>query len=466
MINYMYDLPFDVIDSEKKVYHVTRFINEDAQGSVYLLEDEAHIVKLFPNTKQHNSIKATISYLNNLDLSLKRFAVPRIEVISPQCGYIANFCSELMPISKLICIAGNETKSDWYAKTGGTNKRYAVLSNLAFILRGLHFRGLTFCNISSNNVYISSSPNNNKVFLINVEHLRHKTCSVSNTFTPRYGAPEVVSFEAANTPMSDCFSFAVLAYEVLTQSHPFLRNETGDGIISEEDNSNGEITEDNKNPYSSHGHSINRKRLVFISPELMNLFIRMFYEANNNPDKRPDMYEWYEVMSKSFNNLLKCPYCHIDYFYDNEQTCPFCEQEVGNVVHLSMKCWDETGEIKADGHPCYGVYERVWEDIIIDDNTSKTLTTEHFLCSKSEIPEKVLEVAISGMKEGKPVITLNPVNGKEFHIYSQTGVPFDSKPCFSTPIRIPVNQSSAPENKKMITMNPLEENFQRVLTIE
>ena len=131
-----------------------------------------------------------------------------------------------------------------------------------------------------------------------------------------------------------------------------------------------------------------------------------------------------------------------------------------------MKCWDETGDKDTEGNDQYGVYEKIWEDIVIDDNTPKVLNSEHFLCSNTEIPEKLLEVKVSDVKEGKPVITMTPVNGKEFFIYTQLGRVFERKPSFSTPISVSVNPTFPIERKLMVTIKPLEKKFQRVMTIE
>lgn len=463
----MPQLPFNIKDAQNNSYNAVKIIGEGSQGRTYLLEGGKHIAKLFFNKRSSETMRSTINYLINLGLSKKRYAVPLREVVSPECGYIAEFASGMMPLADLKWTSEKGTLTEWYIKTGGTQKRYAVLSNLAYVLRSLHSQGLTYCDLSPSNVFVSSNPESNAVFLIDMDNVRHKTGIATNIYTPFYGAPEVVSFKSANTPMSDSFSFAVMAYELLTMSHPLIGDYVSDGEPELEDKAlKGEIPWINDSSDSINECTTGFGADMFLTDALMKLFHRMFEEGLNDPDKRPDMYEWYEAFCKSNNNLLRCPDCNIFYPYDSKHACTLCGRDPGKVAHIAMKCWNETGEKDSEGKDQYGVYERIWEDIVIDDNTPKVLNSEHFLCSDTEIPEKLLEVEVSDVRDGKPVITMTPVNGKEFFIYTQLGKVFERKPSFSVPISVSVNPTFPIDRKLMVTVKPLENKFQRVMTIE
>lgn len=463
----MPQLPFNIKDAQNNNYNVVKIIGEGSQGRTYLLEGGQYIAKLFFKKRSSESMRSTINYLINLGLSKKRYAVPLREVVSPECGYIAEFASGMMPLSELKWSEDKGPRGDWYIQTGGTQKRYALLSNLAYVLRSLHSQGLTYCDLSPNNVFVSSAPDSNAVFLIDMDNVRHRTGITTNIYTPFYGAPEVVAFKSANTPMSDSFSFAVMAYELLTMSHPLIGDYVSDGEPDLEDKAlRGEIPWINDPNDSINKCSTGFGASMFITPELMNLFHRMFEAGLNDPDQRPDMYEWYEALCKSNNRLLRCPDCNIYYPYDTSHACPLCGRDSGKVAHVSMRCWTETGQKDSDEKDIYGVDERVWEDIVIDDNTPKTLNTEHFLCSKTEIPEKMLEIKMSGVKDGKVVVTMTPLNGKEFFIYTQLGKVFERKPSFSTPITVSINPLLPVDRKLMVTTKPLDNNFQRVMTLD
>ena len=78
----------------------------------------------------------------------------------------------------------------------------------------------------------------------------------------------------------------------------------------------------------------------------------------------------------------------------------------------------------------------------------------------------MLEIKMSGVKDGKAEITMSPVNGKEFFIYTRLGKVYDRKPSFSVPIKVSVNPLLPVERKLMLTAKPLENKFQRVMTID
>jgi serine/threonine protein kinase len=294
-----------------------------------------------------------------------------------------------------------------------------------------------------------------------MDNVRHKTGITSNIFTPFYGAPEIVSFRSSNTPMSDSFSFAVIAFELLTLSHPLIGDYVSDGEPELEEKAlNGELPwiEDARDKINS--SSTGFASSVFITPLLNKLFHRIFEDGLNDPDKRPDMYEWYDALCKSTNNLLKCPSCKIFYPYDTKHKCTICDQEPKKISQVSMRCWNEMGNSE------YGLYEKVWEEILLDDNTPKVLTAEHFLCSKTEVPEKLLELKMIEVKDGKSQICITPLNNNEFYLYRQSGEPFERLPRFSTPIKVSINPDVPRANKLMLATKELGNGFQRVMTID
>ena len=73
---------------------------------------------------------------------------------------------------------------------------------------------------------------------------------------------------------------------------------------------------------------------------------------------------------------------------------------------------------------------------------------------------------MSGVKDGKVVVTMTPLNGKEFFIYTQLGKVFERKPSFSTPITVSINPLLPVDRKLMVTTKPLDNTFQRVMTLD
>ena len=455
----------NVIDASGKSYDVDRKIGEGGQGRIFLLKDGTHIVKLFQGGSRSSTMKSDINYLIKLGLDRRHYAVPLREIVSPAPGYIAEFASGMIPLTGLKWKGQADNFTEWYKGTGGTLKRYRVLANLAYILRSLHAKGLTYCDLSPNNIYVSSSPDKAAVFLLDMDNVRHKTGLMHNIFTPFYGAPEIVNKTDANTPMSDCFSFAVIAYELLTSSHPLIGDYVDEDADREPDALGGNIpwVEDSNNSINHRSTGIESK--YFVSSYMMRLFQKTFESGLNEPNKRPDMFDWYDTMVDSMNGLLTCPECGIDYPFDRFGHCTNCGKKPDTVLHVVMRSWDETGKYDKEEKAIFGVDLTPREDIVFDAHTSKDITSADFLTSVSDIPEPFLRIRVKEFKDGMPIIVLEPLGGKEYFLYTMAGKALEKMPSFKSPIRVRVGQVNL-ESRLMVTHEKLTNKPQRVLTIE
>ena len=193
----------NVVDSRGISYEVLEKIGEGSQGVTYLLEDKKHIVKLFNNKFNSTETKSKINFLINLGLDKKIYAIPLRQITQPKNGYIAEFASGMIPLSNLKLNGQSVDLSEWYFSSGGLQKRYNILIQVSALIRALHSKGLAYCDLSPNNVFISEREELGNVFLIDLDNLRYRTSLLSNIYTPFYGAPEVISNIAPNTPMSD-----------------------------------------------------------------------------------------------------------------------------------------------------------------------------------------------------------------------------------------------------------------------
>ncbi len=447
----------NVVDAQHNSYDIDRQIGEGGQGKIFLLKDGRHIVKLFTNRRSITSLKSDINYLIQLGLDKRHYAVPLREVISPVSGYIAEFASGMVPIYSLKWNEQEEDFDAWYKSTGNTMKRYRVLSRLAYILRKLHGKSLTYCDLSPNNIFVSSTPDESEVFLIDMDNVRHRTGITHNIFTPFYGAPEIVTNADANTPFSDCFSFAVIAYELLTASHPFIGDYVDEEADREELALAGKIPWVDDSKDSINARSTGIPSSIFISRRLMDLFHRTFEDGLNEPEKRPDMLEWYEALEQSLDEMLTCPECGIVYPYYNDKACTRCGRKAENVFHVSMKRWDETGQYDDSGKPLFGVDDYAWDDIVFDESSPKTVTTAHFLKGIGEVPKDVLNVIIKEINNGIPKVSITPLDGAVFFLYSQAGILHSKFPRIYRPTVISINPAIRKESRLMLTYGQLDQ---------
>lgn len=461
-----------VIDSKNISYNVLEKLGEGSQGTTYLLEDKKHIVKLFNQSFNETESKSKINFLLNLGLDKNIFSVPLRQITQPKNGYIAEFASGMQPLSNLKLENIKENLSDWYLKTGGLSKRYNVLIRLAAILRALHSKGLAYCDLSPNNVFVSEKVVLSNVFLIDLDNLRYKTSVVHNIYTPFYGAPEVISNNSPNTTMSDCYSFAVIAYELLTLNHPLIGDYVSDGEPElEEEALLGKL------PWVDNEDDITNERTTglptfnVIPNRLLELFRKNFEVGLNNPIERPTMAEWFDTLNLANNELLKCGYqkCNLIYSFNNNKKCPFCGHTPKKVTRIQMRRWEETESFDNQTHEIKSSFDlepTVYDEILMDENTPKEIAAFNFLLTDIEPMESLLKVEY--LEENNEIkIRLTPLNGVKFYISPRQGLADGGKSILlDTPKKIRVVDSTQSDKQKyMLHLKDLSIP-QRVLTID
>ena len=150
-------------------------------------------------------------------------------------------------------------------------------------------------------------------------------------------APEVIKNYAPNTPMSDCYSFAVIAYELLAMNHPLIGDMVTDGEPEMEEKAvGGELpwVEDSKD--DSNQRSTGFPSDFFITAPIQKLFHRTFEEGLNDPMRRPSIGEWVDALNDGLNELLLCKTCNTYYPYKNNHKCPFSvSNSSATVIRIS-----------------------------------------------------------------------------------------------------------------------------------
>lgn len=397
------DMSMNVVDKYGVSYNVTKRIGEGSQGETFMIDGDEYIVKLFKGSINEVELKSKINFLINLNLDKQYYSVPMKEIVSPKSGYISEFASGMMSLSELKFTPHITNFADWYVNTGGLLKRYGVLIKLANSIRTLHSKGLVYCDLSPNNVFVSSNSKKHNVFLIDMDNLRYKTSIIHNIYTPFYGAPEIVKGVAPNTSMSDCYSFAVIAYELLACNHPLIGDLVDEGEPEiEEQALRGELPWVEDKTDDSNIRTTGLPSSFFISSKVMDLFHKTFEEGLNTPLKRPTMAEWCDALNDGLNDLLLCDNCKIHYPHSNAGHCPFCEKEPELSLTLKVQRWEEeeyyessTNSVKSR----YILQPMVLDRMSIDRHTTKYIKAFHFLSVFDDYDTPIAQVTIVPTEE-------------------------------------------------------------------
>lgn len=223
-----------------------------------------------------------------------------------------------------------------YVAQGSSRSRALALADLACTLTRLHGAGIVYGDLSPANVLIGDfSDGFGRTCLIDPDNLRMEgerdgaACAV---FTPHYGAPEKQSGNATPNWTEDAWSFAVLAFRVLTGGcWPFR--------VSERD---WDSDEEDVVQYES-SRAILDQLAVFqrhlFSDAVFRLFLRMFEDGLNHPRRRPPLLVWAVLLAKSADAMIDCPTCRMSFFPDRNSHCPWCGGDAARYAALETNRW-------------------------------------------------------------------------------------------------------------------------------
>ena len=192
-----------------------------------------------------------------------------------------------------------------YVKTGGLLRRLKILARLARVLAELHGRGLAYGDLSPANVFASQSLEYAEVWLIDADNVASQSRDgQQGVFTPDYGAPEILRGESGINTLTDSWSFAVMAYRILTLVHPLK----GDVVLEgeperEEATLRGELPWVDHPTDRSNALSIGLPREITLNAPLRALFERCFNAGLNSPGERPSLSEWADAFEACHRSL-------------------------------------------------------------------------------------------------------------------------------------------------------------------
>ncbi len=344
----------EIVDSEGNIHKIIEVLGEGGQGIVYRCLDKDVVIKIVLRDGVPIKDKEALEQYEKsvLNLSFKPIerhfpmSIPLVTLKEEQ-GYVMKMAEGYKPLKTFLkkpSILENEEKDgifkinntiqelckdnhhmalslSYYSQTQGLRSRLKILTHLAKLLFRLQSKGLVYGDLNLNNVFYKD----NSAFLIDADNVRYESeKALCIIFTPNYGALEISQTSKNsditnyNTMLSDTFSFAVIAYELLNMVHPF----------------DGDMADDNVENFielpwieDSENKSNNSCSLLpcFLTRDLKILLAQCFEEGKKDPLKRPTMPLFIESLEKASLQVLECENCSMTY-YDREcEICPYCD---------------------------------------------------------------------------------------------------------------------------------------------
>ena len=378
----------NIIDDKNVSYQLDSMIGEGSQGYIYLLRNEDYIAKLFKDGIDESFARARVNFLIQLGLDKNVFAVPQRFVTAPSIGYIARCAKGMVPL-RVLKEPDQDDIITWFNNTGGLAKRFQILIKLADALRTLHGRGLMYMDLSPNNVFISESPQKAGLMLIDLDNVCFSSRACENIYTPFYGAPEVVNSLEANTSMSDCYSFAVIAYELLTTSHPLIGDYVSESEPEIEDQAlRGMIPWVDNKKETINKRSTGIPTHFFAGSKLLELFARTFEDGLNDSTKRPTISEWYNALKSNLDELVKCDNCGIYFPGTKLSSCPLCDMIPPKLLYINIRQWnwEDVYDPKSNTISRQGILnDEVISSLIVNTSSRKKICAHHLMVTGQDI---------------------------------------------------------------------------------
>ena len=330
-----------VFDIHDQSYELIEPIGKGGQGVVWTTNFPNVLVKIINKEvaeEKRNRWWRQIQHLMRQPLEGLDIAHPLTLITKPRAGYVMELMDGLEPLSNIMQ-KSNDERVDGYLTTGGLQRRLKVLAKLARTLSELHCRGLAYGDISPANIFISQSVEHSEVWLIDADNIdslsRDVFYSVAGdkpehknqvTYTPDYGAPEILRGESGINTLTDSWSFAVLAFSLLTLAHPLK----GDLVLNgepeiEEAAMRGEFPWVDHPVDSSNMRSVGLPSMV-LGKSLPGLFERCFNAGMSDAGARPSLNEWAEAFEMATKHCVCCQFCESSFIYSSKHVCPFCDQ--------------------------------------------------------------------------------------------------------------------------------------------
>ena len=322
-----------VLDQHGQSYELTGRIGEGGQGIVCTTNYPNVLVKVARATTEEKRASWTnkIRALMRQPLEGLPIAHPLALITQPQPGYVMELMDGLAPMTELMQVATDALMTDdgltGYLKTGGLLRRLKILARLARVLAELHGRGLAYGDLSPANVFASQSLEYAEVWLIDADNVTSQSRDgQQGVFTPDYGAPEILREESGINTLTDSWSFAVMAYRILTLVHPLKGDVVLDGEPElEEAALRGELPWVDHPVDRSNALSIGLPREITLNASLRTLFERCFNAGLNDPGGRPSLSEWADSFEAATGHCDQCESCGSTFFYTSKQSCSFCD---------------------------------------------------------------------------------------------------------------------------------------------
>lgn len=369
---------------------------------------------------------------------------------------------EVLNITNFLWNSQEDNFEKWFIETGGIRKRLSILISLAEQLADYHRQNKVYKELVPEYVDIESTRWDVKAVVPKTDYI---VSGFENIFiNASHAAPEVVNRRMPNTPMSDCYSFAILAHELLAFCHPFVGDVVAEGKYSMDDAMRGILPWIDDREDSLNRLTRRKYDCFFTTPKIRQLFRQTFEDGKDDPIRRPPMYQWIDALYDAISFLKHCPHCKTDYIYSTkDDCCPFCDDDpifpvAVAIQHIDKKFNKDTYTFSETEKELYPDIEAI---LLINKQNKIYVNTRHLMTETINVQDVLSIEMVSSDGEQNVAVVIEPLNGNTFYASTVKGERYKYPINKPTKIVFPaVNQ-----RKLILSLKPIDE-AQRVLNIQ
>jgi eukaryotic-like serine/threonine-protein kinase len=325
-------------------YVIVEEIGRGGQGRVFSIRGGRYVFKLIGKKTSIKAqlLKRKISYIKTRPIEDLPISIPLEQVDGEALGYIMEMATDMVPI-EILTKPDNDFTS-WWRQTGGLKKRILILKEIANTLAKLHSRGLVYGDFSLSNIFISKDKNYSNIFFIDSDNITHESTVGTAVYTQGYAAPEIIQNDnhmpkSGYDTFTDDYSFAIIAYQLLTLNHPFIGDYVNEGEPELEEKAYlGEIPWINHRTENINIANSGIPSSFTISKKMMKAFQQTFEQGVLHKTKRVTTAQWSEILSGVFDAIIECENesCQQYFFFPKDLICPFCQNKMTSVGIASI----------------------------------------------------------------------------------------------------------------------------------
>lgn len=361
--------------------------------------------------------------VQTIDRSSKTYNATSVSKEFYPSAKITTILSGNFSLGKYLFCGNTSDFKQWFVATGGLKTRLDILYLIARQELELHRKNY-FCGLSQEkDIEINVVDGKVSIKIPSVSNMLSGFSSIPKS--SEYLPPEVNLGRMPLTPLSDCYTFAIIVHQLLCFCNPF----EGDIVLKGDENLRRESWQ-GKLPWIENISDPRNRRTqkffdgFFVTDSILALFKRTFEQGLHDPLVRPTMHEWCDVLERAYDGLTFCSKCKTHYLYDKEGCCTLCDEEPECISTIEVRrwfCapkWNEEDQLLEDK---FCLEPTIVSKRYLQNNGKKIqVWTNHLMIpvSKNQI---LFELELSDSSIHQKKIIIYPHNNNQIYVMSGTG---------------------------------------------